>query len=133
MITLVCCPVDKFLRKWPFNIILLTVLAFFEGVSLGVISTYYEQESIMIAGGLTTLTVLVVTIFAFFTKIDFTKCGGIVLVFLILLFFFGFAVVISYFFLEDDFSKYVLKMVYGAVGAFVMVFCLIYDTSISIH
>merc|ERR1719154_167190 len=84
----------------------------------------------MIAGGLTTITVLVVTIFAFFTKIDFTKCGGIVFIFLILLSIFGLAVTISYFFLQDDFTKYVLKMVYGALGAFVMVLCLIYDTQL---
>ena len=129
VITLVCCPVDKVLRRWPLNISLLTVLAAAEGFTLGIISAYYKQESIMIAGGLTTATVLVVSIFAFFTNIDFTKCGGMIFILLILLFIFGiaFSIVVM---VADDYTVYVMKMVYGALGALVMVFSLIYDTQL---
>ena len=98
---------------------------------LGIISAYYQQESIMIAGGLTAATVLVVSIFAFFTKIDFTKCGGIIFILLVLLMIFGIATIIVSF-LADDFSRYVMKMIYGALGAFVMVLLLIFDTQMMI-
>ena len=131
ILILVCSPVDKVLRKWPLNIFLLTILALSEGVVLGILSAYYQHESIMIAGGLTAATVLVVSIFAFFTKIDFTKCGGIIFILLILLMIFGIATIIVSF-LADDFSRYVMKMIYGALGAFVMVLLLIFDTQMMI-
>ena len=129
MLSMTCCPVDKVSRRWPLNISLLTVLAAAEGFTLGIISAYYKQESIMIAGGLTTATVLVVSIFAFFTNIDFTKCGGMIFILLILLFIFGiaFSIVVM---VADDYTVYVMKMVYGALGALVMVFSLIYDTQL---
>ena len=131
VLILTCCPVDKVLRKWPLNIFLLTVLALSEGVVLGIISAYYKQESIMIAGGLTAATVLVVSIFAFFTKIDFTKYSGIIFILLVLLMIFGIATIIVGF-LADDYTRYVMKMIYGALGAFVMVILLIVDTQMMI-
>jgi len=124
---LVCCPSEKVLRKWPLNISLLTALAVGYGISFGILSAYYTQESIMIAGGITTATVLVVSIFAFFTKIDFTRCFGFVFILLILLMIFGIACTFV-FLLADDYTIYVMKMIYGAIGAFVMVLCLIIDT-----
>ena len=127
MLALSCCPAEKVLRKWPLNISLLTALAVCYGISLGIMSAYYTQESIMIAGGITAATVLVVSIFAFFTKIDFTRCYGIVFILLILLSIFGIAFMFVYF-LADDYTIYVMKMIYGALGAFVMVLCLIIDT-----
>jgi len=124
---LVCCPAEKVLRKWPVNISLLTALAVGYGIILGIFSAYYTQESIMIAGGITTATVLVVSIFAFFTKIDFTRCYGFVFILVILLTIFGIAFLFVVF-LADDYTIYVMKMIYGALGAFVMVLCLIIDT-----
>jgi len=124
---LVCCPAEKVLRKWPLNISLLTALAVGYGIILGITSAYYTLESIMIAVGITTATVLVVSIFAFFTKIDFTRCYGFLFILFILLLIFGIAFMFV-FFLADDYTIYVMKMIYGALGAFVMVLCLIIDT-----
>ena len=127
MLVLTCCPAEKVLRKWPLNISLLTALAVCYGIILGIMSAYYTQESIMIAGGITAATVLVVSIFAFFTKIDFTRCYGIVFILVILLSIFGIAFMFVVY-LADDYTIYVMKMIYGALGAFVMVLCLIIDT-----
>jgi len=129
MLILTCCPLDKVIRKFPLNILLLTLLVIFQGITLGIISAYYKHESILIAGAVTAATVVVVSVFAFFTNIDFTKCGGIFFILVILLCVLGIATTIV-FFVADDFTKYVMKMVYGAVGALVMVLLLIYDTQL---
>jgi len=127
ILVLTCCPVEKVLRKWPLNISLLTFLAVCEGIMFGILSAYYKQESILIAGGITAATVLVVTIFAFFTNIDFTKCIGFAFILGILLTIIGVAFMIVIF-LADDYTIYVMKMVYGSLGALVMVFYLIINT-----
>ena len=129
VLILMWSPVEKVIRKWPLNITLLTVLVLVEGVILGGISAYYAQESILVAVGLTAGTVVIVSIFAFFTKIDFTKYGGILLIFLLFLFLFGITFMFVALF-ADDYSKYVMKMIFGAIGAFVMIICLICDTQL---
>ena len=129
ILILTCCPVEKVIRRWPLNITLITVLALVEGVILGILSASYTLESIMLAVGLTAGTVVIVSIFAFFTKIDFTKCGGILCILLVFLLLFG----IAFFFVvlfADDYSIYVMKMIYGALDAFVMILCLIFDTQL---
>ena len=129
VLILMWSPVEKVIRKWPLNITLLTVLVLVEGVILGSISAYYAQESILVAVGLTAGTVVIVSIFAFFTKIDFTKYGGILLILLSFLFLFGITFMFVALF-ADDYSTYVMKMIFGALGAFVMIICLICDTQL---
>ena len=97
ILILTCCPVEKVIRRWPLNITLLTVLALVEGVILGILSASYTFESIMLAVGLTAGTAVIVSIFAFSTKIDFTKCGGIICILLVFLLLFGIAFFFMFF------------------------------------
>ena len=67
-------------RRYPLNIILIGVDAGLYGVLIGVISVAYTIESVFIAAGITCVTVFIVTAFAFWTNIDFTKCLGFIAV-----------------------------------------------------
>ena len=67
-------------RRYPLNIILIGVVAGLYGVLIGVISVAYTIESVFIAAGITCVTVFIVTAFAFWTNIDFTKCLGFIAV-----------------------------------------------------
>ena len=62
------------------NVILLGVVAALYGVVIGIISVAYTVESVLIASGITCITVFIVTAFAFWTNIDFTKCIGFITV-----------------------------------------------------
>ena len=62
------------------NVILLGVVAALYGVVIGIISVAYTVESVLIASGITCITVFIVTAFAFWTNIDFTKCIGFICV-----------------------------------------------------
>ena len=64
-------------RRYPLNVILLGVVAALYGVLIGIISVKYTTESVLLAAGITCITVFIVTAFAFWTNIDFTKCIGI--------------------------------------------------------
>jgi len=124
-----CCN-EKVGRRYPLNIILIGVVAGLYGVLIGVISVAYTIESVFIAAGITCVTVFIVTAFAFWTNIDFTKCLGFIAVLGILLFVFGavFAIVAWSGLVKDGYTLYALKMVYGGFGAFVMVMFLLVDT-----
>ena len=67
-------------RNYPLNVILLGVLAVLYGVLIGIISVSYTLESVVLAAGITCITVFIVTAFAFWTNIDFTKCIGFICV-----------------------------------------------------
>ena len=81
-------------RSFPLNIILLGVVAALYGFIIGVISVKYTSESILLAAGITCITVFIVTAFAFWTTIDFTKCLGVICVLGVLLSVFGLIFVI---------------------------------------
>jgi len=129
VLAMACCNV-KVGRRYPLNVILLGVLAALYGVIIGIISVFYTTESVLLAAGITCITVFVVTAFAFWTNIDFTKCIGFICVLGILLSVFGLVFVIVAWsgLVTDGYTLYALKMVYGGLGAFVMVLFLLVDT-----
>ena len=47
-----------------------------EGFMLGMVASTYDVEAVLMAVGTTAGVTLVLTIFAFQTKWDFTGCGG---------------------------------------------------------
>ena len=56
---------------------------------MGMISAFYQIESVLIAVGITAFVCLGVTLFSFQTKYDFTSCGGVLFVISLALFAFG--------------------------------------------
>lgn len=76
LISLMCC--HKVARKVPINYILLFIFTVFESYMVASISIFYAVESILIAVTLTAGLFTGLTLFACFTKTDFTVCRGLV-------------------------------------------------------
>lgn len=65
-----CCETAR--RTSPTNMILLSAFTFCEAFLVGVVTSTYKRNEVMLAIGLTTVIVLALTAFAFQTKLDFT-------------------------------------------------------------
>jgi len=107
--------------SFPINFILLAIFTIAESVTLGMVSMFYEVEAVLIAAGITTAIVFVLTIFAFQTKWDFTMLRGILVCVLFVFILFGIIMI----FVPQ--SKY-MQMVYGGLGALIFSVYLVYDT-----
>ncbi|XP_068715945.1 protein lifeguard 1-like [Montipora capricornis] len=120
MIAMACC--EGVRRKFPTNLIFLSIFTLCEGYLLGAVSSVYDKEEVLMAVGITAVVVLAITIFAFQTKYDFTMMGGILFVALIILICFGFLMIF--------FHNRVLSVVYACLGALIFAAYLVYDTQI---
>ncbi|MCL4145946.1 UNVERIFIED_CONTAM: hypothetical protein GTU68_014344 [Idotea baltica] len=118
VIALSCC--GSLRRKAPHNYIFLFIFTLCEGFVLGCASATYSKQEILMAVGITAVVVLSLTVFAFQTKIDFTMCGGFVLVSVIVLMLFGILAMI--------FRSKIMTIVYSSVGALLFSFYLVFDT-----
>ncbi|XP_021558999.1 protein lifeguard 3 isoform X2 [Neomonachus schauinslandi] len=123
-LTLACCQGPR--RRFPWNIILLTIFTLAMGFMTGTISSVYETRAVIIAMIITAVVSISVTIFCFQTKVDFTSCTGLFCVLGIVMMVTGIvtAIVLSF--------KYIywLHMVYAALGAICFTLFLAYDTQL---
>merc|ERR1719233_590669 len=110
--------------SFPINFILLGIFTIAESVTLGMVSMMYELEAVLIAAGITTAIVFVLTIFAFQTKWDFTMLRGILVCVLFVFILFGIIMI----FVPQ--SKY-MQMVYGGLGALIFSVYLVYGVHVS--
>ncbi|XP_061189156.1 protein lifeguard 2-like [Saccostrea echinata] len=117
MIVLACC--EDVRRKFPMNMIFLGIFTLCESVLLGATTSYYDEVSVLLAVGITAGVCLGLTLLAFQTKFDFTMCGGLLFVFLIILIVFGIFTAI--------FQSKILSVVYASVGALLFSFYLVFD------
>ena len=120
IIALACC--ENLRRKYPHNIILLSLFTLCEGFLLGAAASTYDADAVLIAAGITTAVVLAITLFSFQTKYDFTMMGGMLFVALIILILFGFLTI----FLHNK----IVELVYASLGALIFSMYLVYDTQI---
>ena len=67
-------------RRYPLNVVLLGVVAALYGVFIGVITADFTTESMLLAFGITCITVFIGSAFAFWTDIDFAKFDGFICV-----------------------------------------------------
>ncbi|XP_073946796.1 protein lifeguard 2-like [Choristoneura fumiferana] len=111
-------------RRVPYNYIFLLLFTLSLAAMVGLITTSFEFQEVMIAGGITFAIVVALTIFAFQTKLDFTLLSGSLLCVLLVFTLFGFAMIFS------PFPK--LRLVYTAVGVLIMCVYLVYDTQLMI-
>ncbi|CAF0774059.1 unnamed protein product [Rotaria sordida] len=119
-ITLACC--KRIGRRFPVNLILLSLLTLSMSYMMGMISAYFKIESVYIAVGLTCFVCLGVTIFSFQTKFDFTSCTGVLFVISLALVGFGFACIFTY--------SRILYTVYAGIGAVAFSIFLAVDTQL---
>ncbi|EFX64759.1 hypothetical protein DAPPUDRAFT_265831 [Daphnia pulex] len=78
------------------------------------------SEDVLIAAGICTAVCLALTIFAMQTKWDFTACGGILFVCVIVLFIFGIVAICI--------PGKVIRLVYASLGALLFSVYLVFDT-----
>ncbi|CAB1328404.1 unnamed protein product, partial [Coregonus sp. 'balchen'] len=90
--------------------------------------SYYDTKAVFLTIGITAIVCIIVTIFCFQTKVDFTSCGGLFSILAIVLLVTGIitAIVLSF--------KYVpwLHMLYAAIGAVIYTLFLAYNTQLLI-
>jgi len=120
LIVLACC--NDFRRRHPLNIILLGLFTICEGFMLGAVSSLYQSEDVLIAVGICTGVCLALTIFAMQTKWDFTACGGILFVCVIVLFIFGIVAICI--------PGKVIHLIYASLGALLFSVYLVFDTQL---
>ncbi|PVD35856.1 hypothetical protein C0Q70_02825 [Pomacea canaliculata] len=120
---LVCCPSVR--RKSPGNFICLIVFTIAFSYMAGTISSFHDTKIVLLAMGITAAVCISISIFAIQTKIDFTLCSGLLFVLVMVLFFFGWACMISYYAWGHG---AILNAVYAGLGALVFALFLIYDT-----
>lgn len=110
------------LRRTPTNLMFLGFFTVCQSIIVGFVCTVYDPETVIMAVGVTTVICLALTLFALQTKYDFTTCGGILLIGLLLLIIVG---MVMMFFPDKQ-----LKIIYSAFGAMLFSFYLIYDTQL---
>ncbi|CAF0805697.1 unnamed protein product [Rotaria sordida] len=111
-------------RKFPLNIILLTVMTLSMSYMLGMISAYYKTESVFIAIGITAFVCFGVTLFSFQTKYDFTSCFGVLFAMSLAFLAFGIICIFTY--------SRIMYTIYAGVGAVFFSIFLAVDTQLII-
>uniref|UniRef100_A0A8C1LTR3 Transmembrane BAX inhibitor motif containing 1b n=1 Tax=Cyprinus carpio TaxID=7962 RepID=A0A8C1LTR3_CYPCA len=123
---LVCCEGPR--RRHPWNLILLFIFTLTLSYMTGTISSYFDTKAVFLALGITAIVCIIVTIFCFQTKVDFTSCTGLLCALCVVLLVIGIitSIVLSF--------QYVpwLHMLYGACGAIVFTLFLAYHTQLLI-
>ena len=86
--TTICCP--SIARNFPMNYIFLFLFTICSSYLVSYITLFYTIISLFLAFGITLIIILILTIYAFQTKYDFTDKGGYLLSVLIGIIVFGF-------------------------------------------
>jgi len=121
IIVLACC--EGVRRKSPTNIIMLGLFTLCEGFMLGTICTFYDEDAVILAAGITAAVTIALTLFAFQTKWDFTACGGILCGLLVILLVAGFAMIFL------PYEKYA-QIGYASAGALIFSMYIVFDTQL---
>ena len=109
-------------RKVPINYILLIIFTLTEAYIVAFVTTMYDPTTVFIAAVLTASVVVALTIYACTTKTDFTVCGGVLFVAVMVLFV---ASIFSFFFYNK-----IVSIIISALSVVVFSIYLIYDTQL---
>lgn len=120
LIIMACC--GEMRRKTPHNFIFLALFTVAQGICLGLITTAYDSQEVLVAVGITCAICLGLTIFSLQTKWDFTMMGGFLFVALLVVFIFGIMVAF--------FPNKTANSIYSVCGALLFSLYLVYDTQI---
>ncbi|KAM6459713.1 protein lifeguard 3-like isoform 1-T2 [Liasis olivaceus] len=123
-LVLVCCEGPR--RRFPWNLILLSVFTLAMGFMTGTIASIYSTKAVVIAMAITAIVSIIVTIFCFQTKVDFTSCTGFFCVLSIVVMVTG---IITAIVLAFQYIKW-LHMLYAGIGAIAFTLFLAYDTQL---
>jgi len=111
-----------FQRTTPHNYIMLTIFTVCEAYIVAYICCFTHPSVVYTAGTMTLVVCLALTIYAFTTKQDFTKMGGMLFVLL------------AVFLVATIFMIFVktplVRMIYNIIGVLLFGFYLVYDTQL---
>jgi FtsH-binding integral membrane protein len=116
-------------QKYPLNYVLLFTFTGFEGVMVGFVSAAYTWQSVVLAAGITCAIFLLMTLYAWKTKTDFTGFGPYLFAALVSLCIFGF--VISLLAMFGAAISWAI-MLYDACGVLLFTFYIVFDTQLLI-
>ncbi|XP_004074269.1 protein lifeguard 1 [Oryzias latipes] len=120
LIALSCC--GDFRRKYPGNFIALGILTLSLSYMVGMIASFYDTETVIIAVGITAGVCFTVVLFSLQTKYDFTSCRGVLFVCLIVLMIFSILCI----FIRNK----IMHLVYASLGALLFTCFLAVDTQL---
>ncbi|XP_039974742.1 glutamate receptor, ionotropic, N-methyl D-aspartate-associated protein 1b (glutamate binding) [Xiphias gladius] len=115
-----CC--GNLRRRHPWNLVALSILTLSMSYMVGMIASFHETDSVIMALGITAVVCFTVVLFSLQTKYDFTSCHGVLFVCLIVLIFFGILCII----IRDR----ILHIVYAGLGALLFTCFLAVDTQL---
>lgn len=113
-----CCGSVR--RRHPWNLVALSVLTLSMSYMVGMIASFHDTDTVIMAVGITAVVCFTVVIFSLQTKYDFTSCYGVLFVCLIVLLIFGILCI----FIRNR----ILQIVYGGLGALLFTCFLAVDT-----
>ncbi|XP_034016350.1 glutamate receptor, ionotropic, N-methyl D-aspartate-associated protein 1a (glutamate binding) [Thalassophryne amazonica] len=120
LIVLSCC--GDFRRKHPWNLVALSILTLSLSYMVGMIASFYNTETVIMAVGITAVVCFTVVLFSLQSKYDFTSCHGVLFVCLIVLLLFSILCI----FIRHK----ILHIVYASLGALLFTCFLAVDTQL---
>uniref|UniRef100_A0A1A8SJZ7 Glutamate receptor, ionotropic, N-methyl D-aspartate-associated protein 1 (Glutamate binding) n=1 Tax=Nothobranchius rachovii TaxID=451742 RepID=A0A1A8SJZ7_9TELE len=120
LIVLSCC--GDFRRKHPWNLVALSILTLSLSYMVGMIASFYNTETVIIAVGITAVVCFTVVLFSLQSKYDFTSCRGVLFVCLIVLLLFSILCI----FIRNR----ILHIFYASLGALLFTCFLAVDTQL---
>uniref|UniRef100_A0A3P9KYN8 Glutamate receptor, ionotropic, N-methyl D-aspartate-associated protein 1b (glutamate binding) n=1 Tax=Oryzias latipes TaxID=8090 RepID=A0A3P9KYN8_ORYLA len=120
LLAISCC--GNLRRKHPWNLVALSILTLSMSYMVGMIASFHDTDSVIMAVGITAVVCFTVVIFSLQTKYDFTSCYGVLFVCLIVLIIFGFLCI----FIQNK----ILEIVYAGLGALLFTCFLAVDTQL---
>ncbi|XP_067112219.1 glutamate receptor, ionotropic, N-methyl D-aspartate-associated protein 1a (glutamate binding) [Osmerus mordax] len=120
LIVLSCC--GDFRRKHPWNLVALSILTLSLSYMVGMIASFYDTETVIMAVGITSVVCFTVVLFSLQSKYDFTSCRGVLFVCLIVLLLFSILCIFI--------RHRILHIVYASLGALLFTCFLAVDTQL---
>uniref|UniRef100_A0A4W4F2K9 Glutamate receptor, ionotropic, N-methyl D-aspartate-associated protein 1b (glutamate binding) n=1 Tax=Electrophorus electricus TaxID=8005 RepID=A0A4W4F2K9_ELEEL len=120
LISISCC--GEFRRKHPWNMVALSILTLSMSYMTGMIASFYDTYTVIMAVGITVVVCFTVVVFSLQSKYDFTSCVGVLFVCMIVLFVFGILCI----FIRNN----ILQIVYASLGALIFTCFLAVDTQL---
>ncbi|XP_032391311.1 glutamate receptor, ionotropic, N-methyl D-aspartate-associated protein 1a (glutamate binding) isoform X2 [Etheostoma spectabile] len=120
LIVLSCC--GDFRRKHPWNLVALSILTLSLSYMVGMIASFYDTETVIMAVGITAVVCFTVVLFSLQSKYDFTSCQGVLFVCLIVLLLFSILCIFI--------RHRILHIVYASLGALLFTCFLAVDTQL---
>ncbi|XP_053101157.1 protein lifeguard 1-like isoform X2 [Hemicordylus capensis] len=118
IMVLACC--RQFQRKYPWNLVVLSIVTLSLSYLLGAITSMYNTEAVLMAVGITAVVCFSVVIFSMQTRYDFTLCHGVLFV--------GCVILIIFAILCIFIRNRILQLVYASLGALLFTCFLAVDT-----